>query len=300
MYDLFGVPHSLQPDAITVSHALPRLPGGPTRNHSPSGASGDASGPPPLFHVPLDRTLSAMLLLWSRITGWAIRLEGCWPKDGPTTDPLLALLQSSGLVVSIDPQGIRAEAGPWPAEPILDVHGHSQAMPLATVLALGAPATAMIRGLPSEYDREVIDTLASWSGRTWHQEGSSLIFQPMPRGTERGDPRFEPPDAAWAMAAAMLAFRHPGIHLTSPGELTGSWSGFWTLYNHVLTASAKRPEKRADQQPEQQQRQQMAQRPKHAATNASRPTGPSHPAGSNARGDILPNDVQRTKRRVKL
>ena len=292
MYDLYGVPYSVQPDAITVSHALPRLPRGHPQKYSPNGVSDDVPAPPPLFHVHLDRTLSAMLLIWSRITGWAIRLEGQWPEGDLTTDPLLALLQSSGLIVIIDPQGIRAEAGPWPAEPILDIHGHSQAMPLAVVLALGAPATAMIKGLPLEYDPDVIDTLANWSGRTWRQEGSSLIFQPTPRGTERSDPRFDPPDAAWAMAAAMLAFRHPGIHLTSPGELTGSWPGFWTLYNHVLTASAKRPGQRREQQ--------LAQRPKHAATNSSRPTGQSHPAGSDARGDIPANDVQRTKRRVKL
>ncbi|PTN39009.1 hypothetical protein C6366_00815 [Desulfonatronum sp. SC1] len=296
LYDLYGVPYTLQSDAITVSHALPRLPGDHLRDHLPDGLTdglpNDPSGPQPLFDVPLDPTLNAMLLIWSRFSGWAMRLEGRWPKGDPTTEPLLALLRSCGLTVTIDPKGIRAEAGPWPAEPILDIHGHSQALPLGVVLALGAPATAMLKGLPSEYDQDVIDTLANWSGRTWRQDGSFLIFQPMPRGTERSDPRFNPPDAAWAMAAAMLAFRHPGIHLANPGELTGSWPGFWTLYNHVLTASAKRP----GQRPEQQ----LAQRPKHAATNLSRPTGQSHPAGSDAKGDIPANDVQRTKRRVKL
>ena len=287
MYDLYGVPHNVQSDAITVSHALPRLPGGTLDG---------ASGSHPTFHVPLDPDLSAMLLVWSRFTGWAMRLEGLWPKKDSSTDPLLTLLRSCGLIVTIDPKGIRAEAGPWPVEPILDIHGHSQAMPLAVVLALGAPATAMLKGLPSEYDPDVIDTLANWSGRTWRQDGSSLIFQPMPRGTERSDPRFAPPDAAWTMAAAMLAFRHPGIHLTTPGELTGSWPEFWTLYNHVLTASAKRPGRQAEQRPEQQ----LAQRPKHATINSSRPTGQIHPAGSDAKGDTPANDVQRTKRRVKL
>ncbi|SMP73080.1 3-phosphoshikimate 1-carboxyvinyltransferase [Desulfonatronum zhilinae] len=304
MYDLYGVPYSVQPDAITVSHALPRLPGGHPQNHSPDfsrdglpdASPGDLSAPPSLFQVPLDRTLCAMLLIWSRITGWAMRLEGRWPKGDPTTDPLLALLRSCGLVVTIDPQGIQTQAGPWPAEPILDIQGHCQSMPLAVALALGAPAAAMLKGLPLEYDRDAINALANWSGRTWRQEDSSLFFQPMPQGPERNDPRFAPPDAAWAMAAAMLAFRHPGIHLTSPGELTESWPGFWTLYNHVLTASAKRPGQRPEQRPEQQ----PAQRPKHAATNSSRPTGQSRPAGSDARGDIPVNDVQRTKRRVKL
>ncbi|WP_152555164.1 3-phosphoshikimate 1-carboxyvinyltransferase [Desulfonatronum thiodismutans] len=287
MYDLYGVPHNVQPDAITVSHALPRLPGG-TYN--------DASGSHSTFRVPLDPDLSAMLLIWSRFTGWTMRLEGLWPKKDSSADPLLTLLRSCGLAVSIDPKGIRAEAGPWPAEPILDVRGRSQAMPLAVVLALGAPSAAVLKGLPSEYDREVIETFSNWSGRTWRQEGSSLFFQPVPRGTERGDPRFEPPDAAWAMAAAMLAFKHPGIQLTSPGELTGTWPGFWTLYNHVLTASAKRPEQQQGQRPEHQ----PGQRAERATTNSSRPAGRNHPAGSGERGDAPPNAIQRTKRRVKL
>jgi 3-phosphoshikimate 1-carboxyvinyltransferase len=283
MYDLYGVPHNVQSDAITVSHALPRLPGS---------TYDDASGSDSSFRVPLNPDLSAMLLIWSRFTGWTMRLEGLWPKEDASTDPLLTLLRSCGLAVSIDPKGIRAEAGPWPAAPILDVRGRSQAMPLAVVLALGAPGSAVLKGLPSEYDREVVQTFAHWAGRTWRHEGASLFFQPVPRGTERGDPRFEPPDAAWAMAAAMLAFKHPGIQLTSPGELTGAWPGFWTLYNHVLTASANRPGQRPKQHP--------AQRPERATTYSSRPTGRNQPAGPDVRGDAPPNDVQRTKRRVKL
>jgi 3-phosphoshikimate 1-carboxyvinyltransferase len=282
MYDLYGVPYSLQSDAITISRALPRLPGG---------APDASSGPHPVFNVPLDPALNAMLLIWSRFTGWAMRLEGRWPKGDPITTPLLALLRSCGLIVTIDPQMIRGEAGPWPAEPVLDIQGHSQALPMAVVLALGAPATAMLKGLPSEYDPDVIGALANWSGRTWRQEGSSLIFQPMPRGTERSDPHFAPPDAAWAMAATMLAFKHPGIQFTGPGELTGAWPGFWTLYNHVLTASPKRTERR----------------PEHAANNPSRPADRSAPSDSGSQGGHLPNVAQRpapvhksVKRRVKL
>lgn len=283
LYDLYGVPYNVQPDAITVSRAQPRLPGGPP------GASS------PLFHVPLDSPLSAMLLTWSRFTGWAMRLEGRWPNEDSANDPLLSLLRSCGLVVTIAPKEVRAEAGPWPAEPVLDVRGHAHAVPLAVVLALGAPGPVVLNGLPSEYDHDAVDTLANWARRTWRREGASLIFDPTHREThretERGDPRFEPPDAAWTMAAAMLAFKHPGIQLTSPGELTGSWPGFWALYNHVLSAFRKRPEQR---------------RPHAAATDPSLPAAQIVSSGSRSQGDYSPNvdqrpaPAQRAKRRVKL
>lgn len=295
MYDLFGVPHSVQSDAITVSPALPRLPGG-APNAAPGGGADNApgaapdtstgaapsaaDGPHPVFHVPLDPAQSAMLLTWSRFTGWAMRLEGRWPEDDPATASLPALLRSCGLAVTIAQGAIKADAGPWPAQPVLDVRGHAQAVPLAVILALGAPGKAVLLNLPSHHDQVMIDTLAGWSGRTWTREGSSLVFQPQPRESRRGDPRYEPSDVTWALAAAMLAFRHPGIQLANPEELSARWPGFWSLYTQVLSAPRKRPDQR---------------RPDPAGP----PPKPDPRPGTVPEGDIAHNDDHRIKRRAR-
>lgn len=233
LYDLFGVPYSVQETTVSVSPALPRL----AQTLPPGNSS-----PPGSVHIPLDRTLSAMLLTWSRLTGRAMRLEGHWPDLEGRADPFLDLLRSCGMNLKIQPDHIRAEPGPWPDQPVLDVRGLPRAVPLAATMALASPGVSILTDLPEKFDTGFIQNLAHWSGRTCRQESSTLVFQPAPRGLRRSALDFEAPDALWAMAAAMLAFKHPGVHLVNPGEVAGLWPGFWHLYNHVLSVSKRRPE----------------------------------------------------------
>lgn len=219
LYAQHGVPCSVESDAVTVASTQPRLP--------------------EELNIPLDGTLSAMLLTWSRFTGQTMRLEGQWTGKEAISEPPLSLLRACGVHVQFTAGRVQAEPRAWPETSALDLQGLQQALPLALTLALSAPGKSILSGLPPEYDREMISRLAKWAGRTCSEESSSLQFHPLPRGADRTDFHFEAPDALWAMAAAMLSFTHPGLHLVNPGELAGVWPGFWPIYHTVLSLPRK-------------------------------------------------------------
>ncbi|WP_045219108.1 hypothetical protein [Desulfonatronum thioautotrophicum] len=234
LYDLCGIPHRIQSDAITVSSAVPRFPS-PPQSQRPQSTSG-------AVQLPLDPTLCAMLLTWSRITDRPMHLRGHWPGAGQFDDPRLNLLHCCGLRVKPGPDGVHAEPCAWPEKPVLDLDGKPGNLPLGLVLALTAPGQSVLGVVPAEYDQDAVDKLAQWSGRICRKTADTLTFHPDSQNTGRAHLEFEAPDALWALSLAMLSFKYPGAHLLNPGELTKHWPGFWHLYNHVLSTPRKRPE----------------------------------------------------------
>ncbi|TVQ95383.1 MAG: hypothetical protein EA399_18110 [Desulfovibrionales bacterium] len=276
LYDLCGIPHRIQSDAITVSSALPRLPFIPGHQRPQNS--------PDTVLVPLDPMLCAMLLTWSRITGQPMHLRGSWPDGEQLGDPRLNLLHCCGLRLKLGPDGVHAESGPWPEKPFLDLANQPGNLPLGLVLALTAPGQSVLGGMPEEYDQDAVHNLAQWSGRTCRKKDDTLVLHPAPRNSGRSHLEFEAPDVLWALSLAMLSFKYPGAHLLNPGELTKHWPGFWHLYNHVLSTTRKRPE--------------------NLSTTSSNKFGPrTASTGFNSPQESTANDTKRstsTSRRVKI
>ncbi len=222
LYAQFGIPHTLLPNGIRVSPTLPRLPEQP--------------------RIPLDITLNSLILAWSRMTGRQMLLQGSWPGQGPVAEHYLNLLRICGVHIDVGPDRIQTSPQPWPEAPTLNLQGLEQALPLAVTLALSAPKGCMIAGLPEICGLEVVDDLVLWTGRKCQEDDSGTRFIPVPAERDPTEGIIEAPDSLWAMALAMLSFRHPGVQLTNPGELTTLWPGFWPIYNNVLALPKKRIE----------------------------------------------------------
>lgn len=222
LFSRFAVPYTLLSNGIHVSPAVPQLPEQPT--------------------IPLDYSLCSMLLGWSRMTGQKLLLHGSWPDQGPLADKHLDLLRACGVLVEIGPGHIHATPQPWPDAPTLDVRGLDQALPLAVSLALSAPRGCAIIGESALCDLEPVRELTLWTERACRQEEQTAHFTRLAGQNIKAEGIVEAPDSLWAMALAMLSFRHPGLQLTNPGELTILWPSFWTIYHNVLSLSKKRPE----------------------------------------------------------
>lgn len=242
LFAQFGVPFKKLANGIQVSPATPTLP------EQPSGF--------------LDPGLSALLLAWSRLNNQQLTLQGVWPGQSRWADQYLEVLRSSGMRVDPGPDCVLATPQPWPPDPILDVRLLPQALPLAMALALCAPKECIVLSTQSVCELEVVSALARLTGRVCIQDGATVYVRLGERNSNRMGETLEAPDAFWGMALALISFRHPGISLANPGELTTLWPRFWSIYQNVLSVPktkfedkhAKASEKNADEQSEKRKR----------------------------------------------
>jgi|GEM_PF-3434662 len=208
--------------------------------------------------IPLDPALCALLLAWSRFSSHSITVLGYWPKDAPDAHRYIDILRAGGLEISMDQRSVTATPGKWPADVVLDVRDLDEALPLAVILALGAPGKSSLVSPQDLRDLEVMTGLLRFTGRTCEIDGPRHRFMFDNHASPDPSPDLEAPSALWGMALAMLSFAYPGLTLNNPGELTTHWPRFWHVFQTVLSKSKPKPEpsspETADAQPKKQSR----------------------------------------------
>jgi 3-phosphoshikimate 1-carboxyvinyltransferase len=222
----YTVPFTIESSGVFVSPAPPRLPIHP--------------------ELCLDIGLCTLLLAWSRVSNQRMTLLGAWPMQNVWADRHLAILHSCGLKLQLGPDRIEATPGPWPTDMVLDIRGLPGALPLAVALALSSPRECMVLGGQSGTSGDVIEQLARLTNRAYIQDDHALHIRPLASRADHAGEMLEAPDAIWGMAMAMTSFKHPGLLLSNPGELTTLWPRFWSIYHHVLSVPRTRSE---DQKP---------------------------------------------------
>ena len=211
--------------------------------------------------LPLDPLLCAYLLAMPVLRGGRVLLEGRWPEasgpGGAMAEAVVSMLRAAGMGIDISGGRVSAMAKGVDGVPVLDCRGRAELLPLATALAATGSSRVRLTGLPD--DAEGLGAMAELLERhkrlaTEDEEapdGGVLSVGPAGPDDERERGPWPAPSPVWIMAAALAALSRPGLMLANPGDMSGLWPGFWTMYTRLFGGSAERaePEEPEDDEP---------------------------------------------------
>lgn len=192
--------------------------------------------------LPLDASISAVLLSLPVFTSGTVTLNGEWPATQEGT-AALALLRSFGLSVNTAdgaavataadrlPAFVGAEFGALPAT----YYPLTLAVSCARAKASGEPVP--MPTLPQGVDTNLVEGFLAQANMLLDD---GKIF---PSADVPAAPVWSSPDAYWTMAFALLAFLKRSIKLTNPGTVSDLMPSFWTLYNSLPEPTTARKPK---------------------------------------------------------
>ena len=197
--------------------------------------------------VPLDPLLCAYALAMPVLRGGRVLLEGHWPEAHVLARPVLALLRSAGMEIECSAARVAATAKGVEGTPVLDCGGRPELLPLAAALAAAGSSTLRLANLPDDADgleamRELLSRHERLAGPDDASDGDVLAVGPAGPDHERERGPWPAPTPLWIMAAALAALNRPGLMLANPGDMSGLWPGFWTLYTSLFGGSSERAE----------------------------------------------------------
>ncbi|MGE4299206.1 MAG: hypothetical protein AB7E47_14405 [Desulfovibrionaceae bacterium] len=244
-----GVDAVLADGTLRIAHAIPQLPR--------------------KAMVQIDPFLGAAMLALPRFTqpptGKAgepnrVRLKGQWPATAPEAKVALKLLQLARLNVSIDADGITAEADPEARGIQYPVALDTSAVPsyfplslaLATALFETAPAKAAVVLSAPELPAETEEFLTRFGLASEPVEGGIRVTAATEAG-ERSHSPWMSPAARWTVAYALAAMCKPGQSLANPGGITEIMPGFWGFYNSLPNPSVVLTHHRQEEDVKEQQ-----------------------------------------------
>lgn len=206
---------------------------------------------PENLRLDIDPLLAAYILALPAFAQGRVQLQGRWNSAVPGTADATALLRAAGLSAQQQESGVScAPAGQCDLQQMAAHNGLAgvpQALrPLALAVAAHCAATGgscTLPGLGNALQNDIVfregaDGFITRLGLDVQED--TLV---RPDGKPQMPAPWTCPDAWWAMAYALAAFKRPysaGLRLTNPGVVTDLMPSFWLLYNGLPDPDMKR------------------------------------------------------------
>ncbi len=202
---------------------------------------------PRSMDIPLDPVLCGFLLAMAQLSLGDISLSGAWPSKSELGQHVLQVLKQWGSTVSIENNAVISSAGPRTTGEMLDLSLRSELAPLAFPLALG---TCQARELeiilaPESDNFEIITEVLSHIGYNYSVHSNGINISYSQRSTEKNSP-WNSPNPYWTLGYCLLSFKHKGICLANPGNVTSLWPGFWKIFMNLSAKTATQRETKGD------------------------------------------------------
>jgi len=180
----------------------------------------------------LDPVLSAYLIALPLVAVGQVRLKGEWP-EWPTATALLGELASLGLTIRKTRGGLESEAAARPEKAVIGFGRNPDLLPLALTLGLAAAQGAELAA-PSDPGRTAqAAELLEHCRADYEIEDQRIVIRPSKISWETP---WSATDPFQCLSCSLLSFLRPGIGLLNPGEITGVWPGWWTVFNRACGA----------------------------------------------------------------
>ncbi len=191
------------------------------------------------------QSIAQMALAWV-LRGGRVLLDGRWPEADPLAVAVAGLLRSAGMEIDFSGGRVSAMAAGVRSIPVLDCAGRADLLPLAAALAASGSGEVRLINLPDDAEApealEAMHELLSRHERLASEDGEYLVIGPAGPDIDRERGPWAAPEPTWIMAAALAALHRSGLMLANPGDLSGLWPGFWTLYTSLFGGTAERAE----------------------------------------------------------
>lgn len=184
--------------------------------------------------IPADPLLSGFLLAMAGLGQGKIILKGNWPRKSESAKRVAELLEQCGIHVSPDQESITATPGEATLEPLFDLSDMPGLIPLAFPLALGSCRSEQIEFVlsPEIESYDIITRILNHIGYNFsaHSRGIRVFSNQV---TPDKNTPWTSPDPFWTLGYCLLSFRHKGICLANPGNITSLWPGFWKIFTNL-------------------------------------------------------------------
>ncbi len=192
--------------------------------------------------ITLDPFLSGFLLAMAQLSHGRVNLLGRWPRKFPPAIKVIELLRQCGIEIIIKETSITALGGSKNPDPVFDFSDIPELVPLAFPLALSACGSEKAEIiLPSEEENyEIIAELLRHMGYNFTVHPMGIRILSRQKSPEKNSP-WNSTGPYWTLGYCLLSFKHKGICLANPGNVTSLWPGFWKIF---MNLSARPPEKK--------------------------------------------------------
>lgn len=184
--------------------------------------------------IPLDPCLSGYILAIPQILGGRVTLQGSFPAWLSESEFIYSLLAKFGLELEIDPEKIVAKQGLAPKDNVqIDCRDFSCLLPLCIALGVSLQVNTLLQVTRNEdldYGLELLEKLSI----DHRLENDTLYLYPeLKEGFS--EIRLRTPNSWWTLGIALISLKRQNIILENPGELTGVWPQFWTIFKGLPT-----------------------------------------------------------------
>ncbi len=197
---------------------------------------------PGSMDIPVDPFLCGFLLAMSQLSNGEVTLSGEWPSKSLQGDNILQILRQCGIKITIKDKTIAAEYGSKKPAPLFDFSETPELVPLAFPLALSVCDAENIEIIipPETENYDIVAEILSHIGYNFSVHSQGIRIFSRERSMEKSSP-WNSPDPYWTLGYCLLSFKHKGICLANPGNITILWPGFWKIF---MNLSGKMPEKK--------------------------------------------------------
>ncbi|MFP4325272.1 MAG: hypothetical protein ACLFP9_04575 [Desulfonatronovibrio sp.] len=184
--------------------------------------------------IPVDPVLSGFLLAMAGLGHGKITLTGIWPRKSETGKRVVELLKQCGIHVNIGQKSITAAPGEGTANPFFDFSETPDLVPLAFPLALGTCRAEQIDFMlsPELENYDIITRILNHIGYNFSAHSKGIKISSNQMTPDKNTP-WNSPHAFWTLGYSLLSFRHKGICLANPGNITSLWPGFWKIFTNL-------------------------------------------------------------------
>lgn len=184
--------------------------------------------------IPLDPFLCGFLLAMSRLSNGSVSIRGEWPAKSPRGEKVLKILRQCGSKVEFKDNVITTEHFAGTPESRFDFSDIPHFIPLAFPLALSTCDAEKIEIIlpPESENYDIVAEILGHIGYEFsvHPLGVSIFSRQ--RSMEKNSP-WVSPDPYWTLGYCLLSFKHKGICLANPGNVTSVWPGFWKIFMNL-------------------------------------------------------------------
>ena len=199
--------------------------------------------PPRIPEIPPDPVLSSVLLALPQALGGSARLEGApWP-DTPRFAAWQQQLRGFGAALSSLENGLLSHPGTPDADLCIDCRERRECFPIGLALCLCKPGGGLVMGERGE-DFDFALELLHKLGLPFEEQSESIRVLQKPDG-QPAKVAFTVPHPLWGLAIALISLVRPNIVLRNPGELTGLWPQFWSIFKGLPEPQRRMQEKEA-------------------------------------------------------
>ncbi len=189
---------------------------------------------PGSMEIPVDPFLCGFLLAMAQLSNGTVSLTGDWPRKSPRSDSILRILGQCGSKVDIKDNLITVDPCSRTPESLFDFSDIPDLTPLAFPLALSICKAKKIEIIlpPESENYDIIAEILNHIGYDFsvHAQGISIFSGQ--RSMEKNSPWISP-DPYWTLGYCLLSFKHKGICLANPGNITALWPGFWKIFMNL-------------------------------------------------------------------